>query len=417
MPPRLVEPLAVALEEREREQDRRDERRLARTAGRVERLEEGALRPVEVAPLAEEVPERPAGVDGGAPGALAEEVEGEAIARLRLVPAPEDLVAGPEADGRLGLAERRSEAAVDLERPFETAARRGVVAAAALEGREIREGGRDSPEVARALGLLEALPLHRLALLPAPGPGEDGGEGRERAPDEVAPLGPPGRLDGGLEALLGGRVVAALEGDRPERAEQERAEIVGQLRAREGEGGLGLRLGAVGVAPLEAGAGGGVEEASAFLGRPDGAELSLGAVEEGTCRLHVSAAQADHPDLEGEEGRVAADGGVVRIGADAELLEEEVVGRERASPVAGAEVDVAEPFANGALLGGAPREIEELEHAAVGLRRLVVGEEPLGPRRRCRGRAGPPVSASLARSAWSAAAGRRSGRSARRSSK
>ncbi len=382
VPTRLVEPLAVALEEPEREQDRRDERRLARTAGRVERLEEGALRPVEVAPLAKEVPERPVRVDGGSPGALVEELEGEAIARFRFVPAPEDLVAGPEADGRLGLAERRSEAAVDLERPFETAARRRVVASAALEGREVREGGRDAPEVARALGLLEALPLHRLALLPAPGPGEDGGEGRERAPDEVAPFGPPGRLDGGLEPLLGRRVVATLERDRSERAEQERAKVVGQLGAREGEGRLGLGLGAVGVAPLEAGAGGGVEQAGPLLGRPDRAELPFRTVEEGPRRFHVSAAQPDHPDLEGEEGRVAADGRVVGIGPDAELLEEEVVGRERAPPVAGAEVDVAEPLANGALLGGSPREVEELENAAVGLRRLVVGEEPLGPRRR-----------------------------------
>ena len=79
---------------------------------------------------------------------------------------------------------------------------------------------------------------------------------------------------------------------------------------------------------------------------------------------------------------MTAYGGVVGIGADAELLEEEVVGRERSPPVAGAEVDVTEPLANGALLGRAPREVEELEDAAVGLRRLVVGEEPLGPRRR-----------------------------------
>ena len=71
MPPRLVEPLAVALQERQREEDRRHERRLAGAAGRVERLEEGALGPVEVAPLAEEVPERPAGVDRRAAGAVA----------------------------------------------------------------------------------------------------------------------------------------------------------------------------------------------------------------------------------------------------------------------------------------------------------------------------------------------------------
>ena len=151
------------------------------------------------------------------PGAVAEEVEGEAIARLRLVPAPEDLVAGPEADGRLGLAERRPEAAVDLERPLEAAAGRRVVAAPALEGREVREGGRDPPEVARALGLLEALPLHRLALLPAPGPGEDGGEGRESAPDEVAPsrsAGPPRRRPRGAPRPPRGR----RAGRRPSRA-------------------------------------------------------------------------------------------------------------------------------------------------------------------------------------------------------
>ena len=280
---------------------------------------------------------------------------------------------------------------MDLERPLEAAPGGRVVAAAALEGREVREGGRDSPEVARALGLLEALPLHRLALLPAPGPGEDGGEGRESAPDEVAPLGPPGRLDGGLEALLGGRVVAALERDRPERAEEERAEVVGQLGAREGERGLGLRLGAVGVAPLEAGAGGGVEEARPLLGRPDGAELPLRAVEEGARRLHVSAAQADHPDLEGEEGRVAADGRVVGIGADAELLEEEVVGRERAPPVAGAEVDVAEPLANGApSRRRAPRgrgtRGRRCRTAPPGRRRRAA--RPAPPRR---GRAGRPA--------------------------
>ena len=121
------------------------------------------------------------------------------------------------------------------------------------------------------------------------------------------PFAPAGRLDGGGEALLGRRVVAALEGDRPERAEQERPEVVGQLGAREGEGGLGLGLGAVGIAPLEARARGGVEQAGPLLGRPDGAELPLRPVEEGARRLHVAAAQPDHPDLERQEGRVAAD--------------------------------------------------------------------------------------------------------------
>ena len=234
VPPRLVEPLAVALEEREREEDRGDERRLPGSPRRVERLEEGALRPVELAPLAEEVPEGAARVDRRA-AVAAEEVEGEAVARLRLVPAAEDLVAGAEGDGGLGLPERRAEAAVDLERALEAAARRGVVAAAALEGREVRERGGDPPEVARALGLVEALALHRLALLPAPGPREDGREGREGAADEVAPLGPAGRLDGGGEALLGRLVVAAQEGDRPERAEEERAEVVGAVGTGERE--------------------------------------------------------------------------------------------------------------------------------------------------------------------------------------
>jgi len=235
-------------------------------------------------------------------------------------------------------------------------------------------------------------------------------------PDEVAPLGPPGGLDGRREALLGCRLLAAQERDGAERAEEEGAEVVGEVRAGEGEGGLGLGLGAVRVAPLEARPGRRVEEAGPLLGRADRPELPFRAVEEGAGGLHVAAAEADHPDLEREERGVPADRGGVGVGARPELLQEEVVGREGPPPVARAEVDVAEPLADRRLLRGAPGDVEELEDAAVRLRRLVVAKrrsacsaEP-SPRRTAR-------PASLPRRAWRAAAARRSERCARRSSK